>query len=256
MAELVFGAAIDASNLDDVRAWLTRHHVPEDDQQALIAGDLPRLWVYRKLVRSNLDEALRLAIPRSVARLGTLWDETFDAFLAERGTRTHYLRDVTGELLDFCAPRWANDARFPPYLMDLARHEALHIEIGAEPSRPVGEPAELTLERGVRFTEAARVMRYRFAVHELPESPADESLPAERPTALFSYRSPEHEVRYLELTPLAAAILDDLLAGRTLHEALTGACEREGHALDAAVLESSARLLSDLAERAALLGAA
>ena len=69
--------------------------------------------MYRELVRGNLREAIQLSIPRSMARLGALFDEYFDRFLVERAPRTHYLRDVTPELLEFCAPLWAGDARVP-----------------------------------------------------------------------------------------------------------------------------------------------
>jgi hypothetical protein len=192
-----------------------------------------------------------------VARLGDVFDEYFDRFLAERGPRTHYLRDVTRELLDFCEPLWTDDARVPAYMMDLARHENVQIEVGAMQTRPQGtEPGELDLERPVRFVEATRLMRYGFAVHRLTESLDDRSGPAEEPTALLVYRNPEHEVRYLELTPLAAAILTRLLRGEPLGGAVTGACRDGGATLDASVLEGTARLLADLGERGALLGAA
>ena len=66
-----------------------------------------------------------------MARLGPLFDEWFDRFLAERGPRSHYLRDVTTELLDFLAPLAESDPRFPPWALDLARHEALDIVVGS-----------------------------------------------------------------------------------------------------------------------------
>jgi hypothetical protein len=73
--------------------------------------------------------------------------------------------------------------------------------------------------------------------------------------ALFVYRSPKNEVRYLELTALAARILEALLAGETLRDSLARAGRELDVPLDEAVLEGTARLLSDLAERGAVLGA-
>jgi hypothetical protein len=64
-------------------------------------------------------------------------------------------------------------------------------------------------------------------------------------------------VRYLELSALAAAILERLHAGRqTLRQAVTSACAAEGVAPDETVLSGAARVLADLAERGALLGPA
>jgi hypothetical protein len=72
---------------------------------------------------------------------------------------------------------------------------------------------------------------------------------------LFVYRSPEHEVRYLRLSPLAAAILDHLHGRRaTLREAMSAASAELGCALSEQVLQGAAQLLADLAERGALLG--
>jgi len=62
-------------------------------------------------------------------------------------------------------------------------------------------------------------------------------------------------VRYLALTPLAADIVEGLLAGKTLREAVLTATERRGLAPSANVLEGTATVLADLAERGALLGA-
>jgi hypothetical protein len=143
----------------------------------------------------------------------------------------------------------------PPWTLDLARHEALRIAVGAMPSSadlPGNE--ELALDRGVLFTEACTLARYDFAVHRLSDDEADRSEPSREPAMLFVYRSPEHEVRYLELSALAFGILRRLLDGAPLEAALAGAASESGVALDQGVLEGTARLLADLAERGALLG--
>jgi hypothetical protein len=256
IAELALGAPFDLADASAVAAWIQRHGIAPEDADALLSDGLERWLVYRTLVRDNLREPLLLAMPRSAARLGALFEEYFSKFLAERGPRTHYLRDVAREFLDFCAPLWQHDRRVPPFLHDLARHEASCIEIGSLETRRAGPAvAELDLDRTVCFIEAARLAEYAHAVHELSENEDDRSEPARHRTQLFVYRSPEHEVRYLELTPLAAEILRRLLAGETLRAALEGACGSLGVALDSQVLQGAARVLSDLAERGALLGA-
>lgn len=257
IAELVLGEEIEPDDTDRARAWLERNAVDPADAEAILNGGLERLLVYRHLVRGNLYDAIELAMPRVVARLGDVFDEYFDRFLAERAPRTHYLRDVTGEFLEWCAPIWRTDPRVPEYMLDLARHEALQIEVGAMVSRP--EPpgqSALELDRRVRFIDAVRLVHYDHAVHELSEDTADRAAPAKKPTSLFVYRSPEHDVRYLELSPLAARILAQLIERRcTLSAALQNACAELRVLLDQAALDGTAHLLADLAERGALLGA-
>jgi hypothetical protein len=256
MAELVLGPEIDIADPSSVHAWLERHGVAEADREAMLDSNLQRLIVYRALVRDNLWQALSLAVPRTMARLGDVFRDYFDLFLQERGPRTHYLRDVTRELLDFCESRWRADERVAPFIWELANHESLQIEIGAMRARaPDQEPGALELDKSVMFIEAVKMVRYQWAVHRLSEDECDRSEPVRGAVALLVYRSPEHEVRYLELTPLAAAIVEPLLGGRTLESAMHHACEAESVALNDGIVSGAARLLADLAERGVLLGA-
>ncbi len=250
-AELVLGPP---RSRRDLLALCQKHGVDADDTAAL-AESYERLSVYRELTRGNLREALQLSIPRSIARLGALFDEYFDRFLVEQAPRSHYLRDVTPELLMFCAPLWEKDPRVASYLHDLALHESLHIEVSALPSLPRGHvPAALSLKQGVDLSLALRLVPYRHAVHELAADEADRSVPTERAVSLLVYRSPEHEVRYLELTPLARGIVERLLLGDSLGNAVQGAASAAGSALSEAVLGGAAKLLADLAERGVVRG--
>jgi hypothetical protein len=255
LAELTLGAAIAADDPPAIAAWLARHRVAEPDARAL-TRDFPRLLVYRKLVRGTLREALRATIPRTLARLGERFEACFAEFLALSPPVTRYLRDLTPQFLSFALESWQKDAEVPAYLVDLARHEALQVEVASLLARPKNHvPAELALDRGVEFIDAVRLVHYTWAVHRLPEDETSRVLPEHGPVSLLVYRSPEHEVRYLDLGPFAAALLSSLLSERlSLQEALVGAAERAGLALDDQLLTRAAKLLADLAERGALLG--
>lgn len=257
MAELCLGPAMDIQDAAVMEAWLERNAVTAADR-AELRTQADRLLVYRELVRETLRGALSAALPRTMARLGPQFDEYFARFLAERGPRTHYLRDVTDELLAFAAPLWRADPRLPPWALDLAEHEAVQIRVAAQAPRRGGEGpgAELALDRPLRWVEAKALEHYRYAVHELSEDPEDRSEPKARDTYLLVYRSPEHELRFLELSELAHAILGRLFGGEALGPALRGACAERGQPLDSTVLEGTAKLLHDLAERGVLVGAA
>jgi hypothetical protein len=254
-AELLLGDHLDPNDPAALDAWLLRHGVEPADADAIRTQEITGLLVYRKLVQGTLRDAIELGMPRTVARLGPLFDQYFARFLAERGPQTHYLRDVTRELLDFCAELWPKDSRVPAYLLELGRLESLRIEIAAAPPRKIQEPfAPLELDAGLIFSEAQRLLGCSYRVHELSESLDDRTWPAHSPTELLVYRSPDHMVRYLELSPLAAAILSRLIAGESLKDSLIGATRASARQLDDATLEGAATLLSDLSARGVVLG--
>ena len=255
LAELALGPEIPPGDPAAIHAWLSRHELAGEDARAM-ERDFERWLVYRTLVRRNLRGALKSTIPRTIARLGARFDADFDALLALAPPVTRLLKDLTPQFLEFALPRWARDSALPAYLPDLARHEALQIELATLLARPKENvPAQLTLDQGVEFIAATRLVHYQWAVHRLPEDEASRVLPERADVSLLVYRSPEHEVRYLELGEFAARLLSGVLdERRTLRVAVANAASGLGLTLDLPLLNRAARLLSELAERGALLG--
>ena len=256
IAEACLGARAGEAIARDLRGWLEERGVPPDDIEAILAAP-PRLGVYRSLVRNGLSSVVLQMLPRTRARMNAACEGRFDADLAafadEVGPRTHYLRDVPGELLAWADPRWRADARVPPYLRELAGYELAHFAVAASaPASRAPHLAEVALDRPLAFVESLRLLHYAWAVHELGEDLTVE--PARRDVHLLAYRDADHAVRWLELTPLASAIATLLVAGDPLGEAVAKACAA-ARALPAPVLPDIARLLADLGERGVLLGA-
>lgn len=258
VASLVRAPGVEARIGFDPGAFFTEGGLSAGDAASLSALGAKRLLVYRKLVRRGLAEAIRIEIPRTAARLGGDFEGWVERFVDEEAPRSHYLRDVAFELVAWAAPRWAEDARVPSYLGDLARHELTAFEVGSaeDDGGATGRDLDLDLDARARFHASVRLARYEHAVHRLLADEDARDVPARELTALLVYRDAEDEVRYLELTALAAAILDRLLRGETLRSAVVGASAERNEALGPEVLAGTARLLDDLAQRGALLGGA
>lgn len=261
IAEACLGAGTAEELARDLRGFLERRGVAAEDVQAIVDAP-PRLALYRRLIRNNMTGVTHRMMPRTRARLNGAaggagaFDATFDAFLEERAPRTHYLRDVPAEFLAWAAPLWRARADVPAYAADLAAHELVEFEICAMPVAADPPPlAEVALERALVFADAKRVMRYAHAVHLLPADEGDRAEPEARPVILLVYRDDAHAARFLELSPLAGAIVERLIGGAPLGEALSAACAALGFTLDDAILADTARLLADLGERGVLLGA-
>jgi hypothetical protein len=233
--------------------------VGADDAAALAAYGEKRLLVYRRHIRRTLAHAVRLEIPRTAARLGDAFEPWVHAWIEEEGPRSRYFRDMAFEFSAWAAPRWAKDASLPSYFADLARHELTSFEVAAAEPKEAPHDGDtdgddIGLDRGVRFDGSVRLRRYEHAVHRLSEALDGTDVPVREPTALLAYRDPEDEVRFLELTPLAAEILERLICGDALGAAVRDACASLASPLDAAVTTNTAALLTDLAHRGAIRG--
>jgi len=248
IAEACFGRGSLEAFTTDLRAFLADHGVSGEDADAIVAAP-PRLALYRRLIRNNLVGVASQMMPRTRARLNALasgaFDAAFDAFLATQGPRTHYLRDVPAEFLAWATPRWTASADIPAYATDLAMHELAEFQVAALPAAEARPPlGELALDRPLVLAEAQRLMRYRFAVHELPEDVGDRSEPEARPVSLLVYRDADDALGSMELSPIAARIFESLVAKLPLGQALTDA-----------LLADAATLLATLGEEGVLLGA-
>lgn len=242
----------------DLRGWLEGRGVAAEDIEAILEAPR-RLGVYRSLVRNGLSVVVLRMLPRTRARMNAACEGRFDrdvaTFVDEVGPRTHYLRDVPAELLAWAEPRWRADDRVPAYLADLAVHELTHFAVAAAAAASVAPAlAEVGLGRPLVFLESTRLTSHAWAVHELPADEDALEPPRRRPVHLLAYRDAGHEVRWLEVTPLAAAILARLVAGEPLGDAVERACA-EAATAPAAAIADIARLLADLGERGVLLGA-
>jgi hypothetical protein len=258
IADACLGARAGDAIAQDLRGFLEERGVPADDVDAIVAAP-HRLAVYRSLVRNGLEGVVVRMLPRTRARLNAACAGRFDAdlaaFLEEVAPRTHYLRDVPAELFEWAQPRWAADPLVPRYLPDLTAHELACFAVAASEAGPrESPPGEVAMDRALLFHDSARLLRYAWAVHELPADETATELPTRREVRLLAYRDAAHVVRWLELSPLAAALVERLLEGDSLAPAVGRACADHDTA-PAAVAADIARLLADLAERGLLLGA-
>jgi len=258
MADACFGLDSHEHFDKDLRAYLARHGVAKEDVEALLAAPR-RLGLYRRLIRHNVIAVIDTMLERTRARLDRVAPGTFtqaiDAFMAEAGPKTPHMRDVPSEFLAFAAPRWRKDERLPAWIVDYAELELYEFTIGVAP-RPAPPPPldDVAADRPLVFADPHVLVRLGWAVHEVP---ADDlvAAPEKRDTTILVYRDAAHRTRFLDLTPLAALILERLFAGSPLASSMVDACAAGKHPLDDTVLAGAARLLADLGERGVLLGA-
>jgi hypothetical protein len=257
MTGLVRAPDVPASLALNAEQWLMEGGLGQEDTAPLAELGAHRLQTYRRHVRRTIARAIGQRIPRTVSRFGEGFSVWVDRWIEEELSRSPYLRDVAFELCAWCLPRWADDPSVPSYLGDLARHELVSFEVGCaldDESLHRAPALEIALDHRVRFTGSARLVRYQHVVHRLRAALDARDIPERAPTALLAYRHADFETRFLELTPLAAAFLDRLIAGATLEGAVRSAAAGLAVDVDPTVTGGIAALLDDLRNRGVILG--
>lgn len=239
----------------DLRGFLEARGVSPHDVQAALEAPR-RLAVYRSLVRNGISAVVARILPRTRACLNAACEGRFDEdlarFLDEVGPRTRYLRDVPDELVTWATARWRTDRRVPAHIHDLAAYELTGFSVSTCETTQGAPAAEVAASRPLLFVESMRLLRTAWAVHELGSDAASTEQPVRRSVHLLAYRDVDHAVRWLELTPMAAAIVEHLARGEPIAEGVARACEDALVSVDRLEV---ARLLGDLAERGVILGA-
>jgi len=233
---------------------------PPEAAFAALGTDPARWKVYRRMVRSRLAESIEHAFERLVGVVGAdTFREIIGKFLADAPPRSHYLRDVPGEFLDFFEKNRNAVTRayaLPAFALDLARYEWAELETAysfEEASALRVGPLDM---QGVAvLSPAHRLVDLAYPVHRIETGGPDQAMEAE-PFSLCLYRHAKtHEVAVLELTPVTAAMLS-LMERRTmpLVKVVQKAAEAIGATVDVAFVEALSTLLADLIERGVLLG--
>jgi len=241
----------------------TDDQIAEDAEAIGVAP--ARLAIYRRIVRNNLGDVAQRLLPRTYAAIEAAAPGAFGAelasFLDAAGPSTHYLRDLPRELVAWATPRWADRIDLPPYAIDLARHEVAEFAVGTAQTGPPRDAVDaVALDRPVVLREPIKVERYRFAVEDGEGDDGDAAraapeAPPPRSTAVLIHRDAEDLVHTTVISDFRASLLERLIRGDALGDAVKRACDAAGSAPSDEALGDVAAFLADLAERGVLLGA-
>lgn len=177
-------------------------------------ADVPsaRMQVYRELLYRNVEGSLSACFPVLKSILGeAAWEAMVQRFFAEHRCHTPIYRELPGELLSWFATV-GDTLDLPPFARELAHYEWIELALTIDPARiedvAVDPHADLLI--GVPIVSPlARVLAYAFPVHKLSPDYAPTAAPA-MPTHLAVYRDRNDGVRFMELNPLTALLLQRL----------------------------------------------
>lgn len=170
-----------------------------------------RMRVYRNLFFNNLRNLLGGMFPviRKIVS-DDKWSQLIRQFMQRHRAGTPYFLQLPREFLDFLQNEYELQEDDVPFLLELAHYEyaeiALSISEDVNDLQGVDPAADLVANVPVK-SALTRIYAYSYPVHRIaPDFLPRE--PAEQPVFLALYRGGDDKVRFLELNPVTAGLLE------------------------------------------------
>lgn len=173
-----------------------------------------RLQIYRDLVYRNIEGFISSAFP-ILRGLYTdeAWEARVRAFIQMHRCKTPLFLQISEEFLAFM--QTLPSAELRPFEAELAHYEWLELAVDvAEGDVPSAWPPEMEVELTAieaSFSTTARLGSYVFAVHRIGSSYQPDE--AGDPSFLLVYRDRGNRVQFMELSPGAARLIQEVRDG-------------------------------------------
>ena len=237
-------------------------HIRDPDHQPAPEGiEDRRMAIYRDLFFNNLRNLLGGMFPVIRKITGDdRWDRLIRLFMQHHVAQTPYFLQLPREFLAFLQDEYEPDADDFPFLLELAHYEYAEIalSISEDEDDLAGVEPDGDLLAGVPVKSVlARVYAYTYPVHRISADYLPDE-PAGQPVFLALYRGSDDKVRFLELNPVSAGLLDAIErneAQQSGEQLLESLAEQTGYPDTDAFLRHGADALRELRELEILTGA-
>jgi hypothetical protein len=234
-------------------------HLRAPEQHAFDGVEQRRLKIYRDLFYNNVEDCLAGAFP-VLRRISddAVWHARVRDFYARHRCSAPQFHRVPEEFVQYLEQERGEHADDPPFLRDLAHYEWVELSLSIDPQELTPELADPNgdLLAGVpQLSPLAWMLAYDWPVHRIGPDYLPE-VPGPVPTYLVVNRDRRDRVRFLELNPVAARLLQliESEAQASGGELLSRIVAELGHADAQAVIDEGARMLAQWRERDILLG--
>lgn len=221
--------------------------------------DARRMAVYADLFFNNIDSLLSANFPVIRALYdAAAWRDLVRDFFREHRSHTPLFTEIPREFIRHLEDRSELALDDPPFLIELAHYEwsELALTLDERDIVEVGCDADGDVLAGVPvMSPLARVQAYRFPVHRIGPDFQPQT-PNPQPVLILLTRDRGDEVRFLEIDPLTALLIERLQTNRERcgRDCVDALLRELGRGDDLALRESGIAILLRLRERDAILG--
>ena len=216
--------------------------------------------IYRGLLYRNVESFLANSFPvlRKVLRDDD-WHSLMREYFKNHQSRTPLFPRMPQEFLQYLQENKDTAEGLYPFLLELAHYEwvELALSIDTREIRQDGIDVDGDLLSGIPvLNELSWSLAYEYPVHRI----GPDNLPAEKPaqpTCLLVYRDGRDSVRFIELNPLAARLVDCLRQNddkKTGKDILTDIAGEIAHPDPEIVVNGGCAILEDMRAKEVVLG--
>lgn len=218
-----------------------------------------RMGIYRELFYNNVEGFISGGFPviRSIYN-DENWHKMVRDFFANHKSKTPYFLEISQEFLAYLQNEREAHAEDPAGLLELAHYEwvelALHVSDETIDIASI-EPNGDLLDAHPVLSALAWPLAYQFPVHKMGPEYLPDEVP-EQPTYLVVYRNRNDKVKFMEINPVTARLInllqeDETLSGRSAIEQIT---QEMNHPNPEVVLKGGLDALQDLQRLGIILG--
>ena len=248
------------SAFQDIQYRFTRHIRDPENAPAPQDIEARRMAIYRDLLYRNVESFLAGSFPvlRKVLQ-DAEWHDLMRAYFREHQARTPLFPKMPQEFLQYLQAENAAVEKLYPFLTELAHYEwvELALSLDVREIREKGiDPAGDLLAGVPVLNELSWSLAYHYPVHRIGPDYLPEEKPAQ-PTCLLVYRDRQDKVRFIELNPLAARLVDALKQNednKTGREILADIAAEIAHPDPEVVISGGRAVLEDMRAKEVVLG--
>ena len=210
--------------------------------------------IYDELLHHKFEGFLLACFPvlRKILRKKR-WGKLVRAFFREHRCQSPLFRDIPAEFLAYVSARGCTALKLPDFTLELAHYEWLELHLDID-EQQVHAPrlSQAPLDKVLRINPVLDLVAYRYPVHRLARDYQPES-PPDQPTFLCVWRNSSDRIQCMELSAVAAELLETLRQGQPAQPLLQqfGAGDAR---LTAEFLEQGAELLREWLEAEIIVG--
>jgi len=234
-------------------------HLRDPEQVAAPEGiESRRMAIYRRLFYNNIEGFCSNAFPVLKSLLNeTHWHAMVRDFMVQHRCHSPLFNEIAREFIDFLQ-RERNDPSDPPFLAELAHYEWVELALNiasADYQQITLEDDEDVIQVLLHTSSLAWPLAYQYPVHQIsPQNQPEQPLPQQ--VYLLVYRNNEDKVKFIELNPVSARLLDLLNAGLTGAQAAEQIAEELQHPNPEIVIAGARQLIEDWIQRGITVRAA